>query len=200
MLVGEMIAGNRKEPESIQEPVALCIGSRSDYNQAFATTSNALTQLYEMGYQILYYEVCTDEELFSALDRNSTRTNIAVVVIFGHGQSRSIALSDWSISNTLSDDARRLDIGDIQERLSKRDPYPQEIPVLLQSCLTGAGMEARTNLANAFGELFPHADIFAFNRKVSNVRILFGSEGSIEGMTCAEGPEAVYRINPKNGR
>lgn len=133
--------------------VAIVCYPKHDHNGAFAKAS---WKPLEKVYNVRYYEVGSDDELRDALD-HGTRTGIVDVVwLGGHGQPDAMQLG-----NSHGDERDTFDLSDEGRFRMAFSRLAAGATIVLDSCSTGAGGAASTNLANMVKRLAPMSRVIA---------------------------------------
>jgi hypothetical protein len=134
----QSIIDYRTYPLNSDRPVALLVYAKKDNQAAFFARKLATCSIDELlyaGYQVCYYEVSDEASLREAFISTGIRQKIDLVVIAGHGQPKTIALS----KNVLSGPGV-LDPGDGKFLTGLVDYCTENCEIVLESCLTGYGI------------------------------------------------------------
>lgn len=149
-------------PESSN--LALVLGPKVDKKGAFADYG-IIDRLAELGYVVKYYENATEQELKNNLEKATIEgaSKATMIVISGHGDSRSLALGADDPSEIWKKNGREeryLDVSDVYYKDPDIDLSRYVMPdgdVFLDSCFSGSGGGHYNddNLANSIAWVTP---------------------------------------------
>ncbi len=195
----ELLA-NRHDPENRRRdprPVAIVVGPRDDWNQAFLNFEDDLQRLVRR-HRVMYFEIGKDHEFAPALLTATAkgRSPAALLLAFGHGEAHRVMLGPTPDS---SDWLEIKDVADVVRSLNVQVLRPGA-PIILWSCGVGAGGRGANNLVNDFYRpLFPRSPIWAYQGIGSagfGFDLHFDSADRVVGARIGGDPAAHYVSSP----
>lgn len=159
------VLSNRLYPELTQwqwpRPVAVVLYPRADSNGAFV--NSPVTDLMR-GHLVLYYEVGNEAEVAAALKDASRAGPASLLYVGGHGTKDRVLLGHDAQDSSQSIDL--VDEGALTALL--RPALAAGGVVVVDSCSTGEGGSAASNVATMFARAAPQAHVFAPTVPTSN--------------------------------
>lgn len=186
---------NRQTAKPDNRPLAIVVYPRVDGSGAFG--QGRLYQLMK-NYRVLYYEAASDEQLIAAIKRSTIEQQADVLILGGHGTAEKIALGASPRSKTATDESLFVDLSDASKfkHAECQRWLNRNCKIVLESCSTGA-TNARENIAEFFGGLFPQAEIFAPMNDTDNF-LRFDQKGHLLGPGFSGGSRMTRRISPQS--
>ena len=135
---------NRKKLNN--RPLALIFYPSRDSNQAFLT--NNIDEFLER-YNSLYYEITTEEEMYTVLD-TLIQMNLPVDTLIIGGHATAVALSFGDANPAFYDteeENKVLDFSDKNELEQYKDIFV-DANIVLKGCSAGSGAEEKQNISN----------------------------------------------------
>ncbi len=194
--ISELIS-NRESLTADDRPLAVVILPTSDWNRAFL--NHEIKDLMERGYRVVCYEANNELDFYQAVIEAGESQPISLLSIGGHG-----SINTTQFGNDYNDETAQLDLSDETEIHILRQYMADDSIVILDSCSTGEGGRAGSNIANMLGRIFIRSTIFAPTAPGVIATLNFDENNLITGAThyCSgendQNYECTYVNNPQS--